>query len=277
MSGFARGKLILAGEHAVVYGHPAIAMGVDRGTRVSLSHCEGPTHLPGGADPRLAAALRLALPPHGVRVDVHSDLPVGRGMGSSAALAVALLRARDGDVPPDALFDAALALETVFHGNASGLDVHIAIHGGAVRYRRGPPREAVALPAPGWSVVVIDTGDAGDTRRMVRDVAARRPSVDGLLADIGALALAVEDALHSPAQLGPLWTRHHALLRRLGVSTPRLDAATDAAHHAGALGAKLSGAGGGGVVIAVPEGPPDALVERLRAVGHDAFVARAAT
>jgi mevalonate kinase len=277
MTGTGGGKLILAGEHAVVWGHAAVAIGVDRGTTVRLRRVTGPTRVRGGCDRRLAEALGVALPPDGFEVDVASDLPVGRGMGSSAALAVALVRARDGEPPEDELHRAALDLETVFHGNPSGLDVHMAIHGGAVRYRRGPPRETRPLAVPAQPWVVLDSGTAGDTRALVAAVAARRPDVDGLLADIGALADQVEGALHRPAALGPLLTEHHRLLARLGVSTPALNGLVAQALAAGALGAKLSGAGGGGVVVAVPDGSPEALLSRLAERGAAGFVTQAVT
>ena len=94
-SAFAPGKVILMGEHAVVYGRRALAMAVDRGLTVRLEERPGPTQLdsPGIQDSRMSAALHCVLPPTGVGVHIHSTLPIGRGMGSSAALAVALARA----------------------------------------------------------------------------------------------------------------------------------------------------------------------------------------
>ena len=94
-SAFAPGKLILMGEHAVVYGHPALAMAVDRGMTVNLVEREGPTRLDEVwiDDDRLQSALDAVLPPEGIGVRLENSLPIGRGMGSSAALAVALAKA----------------------------------------------------------------------------------------------------------------------------------------------------------------------------------------
>ncbi len=274
MTGVGRGKLILVGEHAVVYGHPALALGVDRKTTVTLSPSEGLTAIQGATDARLLDALRRALPALGFDVRVESDLPIGRGMGSSAALAVALVRARGGSLPPEELYRAALEIECVFHGNPSGLDVWMAIHGGVVRFRRGPPREVTPLPPPSWQLVVIDSADSGDTRSLVASVAAQRPDVDPILADIGALVVAAEKALHQPDQLGPLLTENHRLLARIGVSSPRLDSIVSLALEAGALGAKLSGAGGGGVVIALTDAAGDEILAAATAAGLSAFVVR---
>ena len=95
-AGFAPGKLILSGEHAVVHGHLAIALAVDRGTTVRLEARDGPTHIATStiSDARLDRAIAAMLPAAGLAVHIATDLPVGRGMGSSAALSIALVRAR---------------------------------------------------------------------------------------------------------------------------------------------------------------------------------------
>lgn len=134
-SGTGRGKLLLCGEHAVVYGHPAIAFAVDRRTTVTLTERPGPTEICSvHADERLLAALAGVVEPEGLRVEVSTDLPVGRGMGSSAALAVALVRARAalaGEAPdPDEVYERAMPIERAFHGNPSGVDVAVSARGG---------------------------------------------------------------------------------------------------------------------------------------------------
>jgi mevalonate kinase len=275
--GRAFGKLILCGEHAVVYGHPALAVAVDRATSVALRRRPGPTDVAPGtwSDARLRLALREGLGEEGWEVAIHSELPVGRGMGSSAALSVAVIRAwaaaTGASLEPGDEHARAMALERVFHGNPSGLDHAMAARGGAVRYTRGEAAPIlVDLPPPAWRLAVLDSGTAGDTRALVAGVAARRPGVDPALDAIGALVPRAEAALADPAALGPLLTENHALLRRIGVSTPALDRLVDLARSAGAHGAKLAGAGGGGVVIAL--GPdPDAIVAAARAAGVDAF------
>jgi mevalonate kinase len=278
--GTGRGKLILCGEHAVVFGHAALAVAVDRGTTVRLIARPGPTSLAdGAADERLRAALRAVLPPAGWAVEITSDLPIGRGMGSSAALAVALVRAQarleGAALSVDAVYERAFAVERVFHGNPSGLDQAVSCRGGLLRFRRGPPPQFEALPLPTWTLVVLDSGVAGDTSAMVAGVAARRPRVDGALERIGALVGRAGDVLQDVDKLGPLLTENHRLLQEIGVSTPDLDDLVRLALEAGAAGAKLAGAGGGGVVLALTH-RPDAILQAASLRGVSAFPCRPA-
>jgi mevalonate kinase len=277
--GRGHGKLILSGEHAVVYGHPAIAIAVDRGVTARLRRRPGPTatelHTP--ADDRMVQALRVVLPGEGWCVDLESDLPLGRGMGSSAAIAVALVRAwaaASGEtLDHDAVWERAFEVERIFHGTPSGLDHAVSCRGGALRYQKGPPPRFEPLPCPTWPLVVLDSGVAGDTRALVDAVRARRPGIDSVLDEIGALVTAVEQALHDPARLGPLLTENHRLLQRIGVSNHALDELVQLALDAGAFGAKLAGAGGGGVVLALTA-DPDRLLAQARDRQVPAFSCR---
>jgi len=278
-SAFAPGKLILMGEHAVVYGHPALAMAVDRGLTVNLVEREGPTRLDEEwiDDDRLQSALDAVLPPDGIGVKLESSLPIGRGMGSSAALAVALAKAemiRTGQPQTtDAINRAAFAVERIFHGSPSGIDHTVSMRGGTLRYQRtedGPTFEPVTLPA--LPLVVIDSGTAGNTAEMVAKVAADRPKLDPYLVQIGQLLDATMPALKSGdwKAVGQAWHENHWLLRAIGVSTPVLDQIVRVAEDAGATGAKLAGAGGGGVVIALAPNPAE-ILNAAAQNGWDAF------
>ena len=251
-SAFAPGKLILMGEHAVVYGHPALAIAVDRGTTVHLERRSGPTGLdmPWSDDPRLRDALLAILPPADVGVRIESTLPVGRGMGSSAALAVALARAaarlEGREASDDEINEGAFRVERVFHGNPSGIDHTVSMNGGALTYRRtpdGPRTERIELaPLP---LVVIDSGSSGNTAEQVAGVRSRRPDVDEHLAAIGALLNDTLPALMSGdlEKIGRSWCENHRLLQAIGVSSPTLDHIVHLAADNGATGAKLAGAG----------------------------------
>ena len=207
-------------------------------------------------------------------VQLQTTLPIGRGMGSSAALAIALIRARADLEGRTADFAEChrdgFVIERIFHGNPSGVDHTVSAMGGGVRYRRGQPIRPLALPP--LTLVVMDTGVAGDTAQMVAGVAAL-PDCSVRLARIGAVTEAVADALSGPpSKLGALLVENHRLLQEIGVSTPALDALVDAALAAGAYGAKLAGAGGGGVALALVADPVPVL-SAARALGAQAFVA----
>ena len=277
---FAPGKLILMGEHAVVYGHPALAMAVNQGMTVTLTRRDGPTGLDdaGITDPRLQMALTAVLPGSGWGVQIESTLPIGRGMGSSAALAVALARAslaaQGRTETPEAVDDLALKVERVFHGNPSGIDQTVCARGGAIRFRRGPEGPIYnSVDLPDLPIVVIDSGSAGNTAELVAAVAAQRPEVDPYLAKIGELFDATWPALMSGDldTIGQAWHENHWLLRAIGVSTPTLDQITRLATDAGALGAKLAGAGGGGVVIALAP-KPEPVIAAMRDAGFHSDV-----
>ncbi len=274
--GHGLGKLILLGEHAVVAGYPAIAAAVDRGTTVTLTHRPGPSGVDASAlhDPRLWPALATLVPPEGVGVHITSDLPVGCGMGSSAALAVALVRAlaaREGRVADfETCFAQAFPVERVFHGNPSGVDHAVSALGGVVRYRREGPE---VVPMPGLApvrLVVANTGTPGNTAEMVERVRRR-----GAAAEFAAIAELVAEAERRWPDLGRLLDENHRLLQTIGVSTPRLDDACAAMRAAGAQGAKLAGAGGGGVCFALVDATAEAaVVAAAERLGNTAWAMR---
>jgi mevalonate kinase len=263
--GRAAGKVILLGEHAVVYGRPALAAGLDLGLEVEVGVGRAPE------EARLArllaeAAGALDVPAAGLRVEIRSDLPPGAGLGSSAALCVAVLRAlaaAAGRVVslPD-LMALGRRLEAIFHGHPSGIDPAAAALGRTCfRFVRGEPPTvaplAVARPLP----LVIALGAQRSTGAAVQGLRARweaEPARHERLFDevaevVDAGARAAERG-DLPA-LGQAFDRNQELLATLGVSAPATEALAAAARRAGALGAKLTGGGAGGAVIALA---PDA-------------------
>ncbi len=258
--GEGHGKLILCGEHAVVYGYPAIAVAVDRATRVTLSRIDGETVVRSPhVDLRVRDAVCTVVPEDGFAVEVETDLLVRRGMGSSAALAVAVVRARADlageTIAPDEVVRRAMPIERSFHGTPSGVDVAVSAHGGCVWFERGDPAVHRALPCPALPIVVLDSGEDRDTAQMVGRVAERRDDHQPALEAIGAIVAAASVCLDDVAALGALLDENHSLLRSIGVSSERLDAMVSLAKEHGAHGAKLAGAGGGGVVMALVDDP----------------------
>ena len=271
----APGKLILLGEHSVVHGHRAIAAAVSLQTTVTLEAHAGPTRLRKAfhRDERVERAIARVLPPEGWLVDIETELPVGRGMGSSAALSVALVRAAAGlsgeTLDFAALHERAFVLERIFHGDPSGLDHAVSALGGAVVYRKGEPPVPVSMPPT--RVVVLDTGVAGDTATLVAGVASLRPAIDEALERLGELTEEAIPLLGDAQALGTLMNEAQHYLRTIGVSTLAIQELVVLARRHGALGAKLSGAGGGGVVLALTPDGGGSLLAAARERGVAAF------
>ena len=293
----AGGKLILLGEHAVVYGVPAIAAGIDRGVTAEATRA-GSTSLDvvpwgehvapasGDGPPSLGRAFAALLatygdvPPVAVRAEV--SIPGGGGLGCSAALGVAIVRAIDALLgatrDDDAVVEASLAWERVFHGTPSGIDSVMAARGGLALFRKGQPLEVIRAHKA-LTLVVGDSLEPGSTRAMVESVArqhAKSPArLERTFAGVASLVsngkLAIEQGDH--VELGKLMDLNQALLNTLMVSTAKLEEMCAAARDAGALGAKLTGGGGGGCMIALARDADAA--ERIRArLGESAFVVR---
>lgn len=289
-SGRGAAKVLLFGEHSVVYGQRAIAVGVDAGVTAEVgatrsARLEVPAWgidvRPGDDHPvaRAHAALLEALGLGGSAWDLRltADVPPGAGLGSSAALAVASARAlleAAGERADDArVYDAAMAAERIFHGNPSGLDHAAAIRGGIFAFRRGEPPEVTPLRVGGPLVFVVAQVEPGaSTRAMVEGVARRLSDVGTakapLLESFGAI---VAEAIGAIAEgdaprVGRLMDVNHGLLVSIGVSTPQLDEGCRVARSEGALGAKLTGAGGGGCVVAVAH--PDDAPRITQALAH---------
>jgi mevalonate kinase len=206
---------------------------------------------------RAFRALLDASTPMGPRwVEVETDLPPGGGLGCSAAIGVAIARALEPDLGEPAVQDRAMAWECVFHGNPSGVDAAVAARGGCVLFRRGHPLEPVRVRGP-LHLCVGNTGSASGTRAMVEGVAhlrARRPEVvdksfEAIRTLVSNARLAIEAG--DRFALGRLMDLNQMLLGGLFVSTPEIERMCALARGAGALGAKLTGAGGGGSVVAL--------------------------
>ena len=292
--GTAHGKVILFGEHAVVYGIPALAVGIERGAWAEATpHAEPASSLEVAAwnvtvtdaltdeSPPLARALHDVLaatregqrasgvaPVGAVKVEAGAELPPGGGLGCSAALGVAVARAVDPAASPEQIAVRVKAWERVFHGNPSGIDAAVASLGGCVFFQRQtaaegtagatsePTIERVRVPAA-MHLCVGHSGQASSTKSMVEAVARmreRRPSnaqktFDAIHTLVKNARLAIEDG--DLRAIGQLLDLNQMLLSGLFVSTPEIEQMCGTARAAGALGAKLTGAGGGGCVVAL--------------------------
>jgi mevalonate kinase len=299
---FGAGKVILFGEHAVVYGEPAVAAALDIGIGVASAAPSASLSFrvpqwgttttrddgtrPGESLDRILRVLEETvgeLAPLELCLDI--GLPVGAGLGSSAALAICLARGfLDAAAPElaaaartELVLAASAASEAVFHGSPSGVDHTTSVLGGFVRYQReagGRPRFEPVLGVAPFELVIAQMDRGADTRAMVEAVAALRKRQPALVPKLIALLGETAEASIGPlergdrTQIGELMNLAHGALVAVGVSTARLDAGCHAARSAGALGAKLTGAGGGGCVIALPRpGEAETLADVLRAAG----------
>jgi mevalonate kinase len=294
----APGKCILFGEHAVVRGQPEVLLAVDLYTQVALRPAPQ-WSLNGHAGPvaghrYLQAAIR-ALWSNGSPLDVTvvSRIPKASGMGSSAAFVAGLaaaIGATQGGVDRATLAQQAFSIERSAQGVGSPGDTSAAIAGGYLTLNTdvaslGDPLWSVQaaeerwtvrrVADPGWVWVVAYSGIPKDTGPKVRAVGERFASPEGPdllqrfseVATAGLRAMAHEDG----AETGRLLDENQELLRSVGVSHPRLEALLEAARPA-ALGAKVTGAGGGGSIVALPRpGQETDLVRRLARAGAVPF------
>jgi len=291
ISASAPGKVILFGEHAVVYGHPAIAVPVDKVKARAIVQADprgGPGEVriqaPGinldsllsdlPKENPLAFAVRgvlshlgINLPP-ACEIRITSTIPVASGMGSGAAVSVAVVRAfsafmgspmRDEEV--SAL---AYEVECIYHGTPSGIDNTVVTYAVPVYFAREHPIETLAVPKP-FTLLIGDTGISSPTSIAVGDVRQawqKNPTLyEHCFSAIGEISRRARQWIESGnlQALGALMNDNHALLQKIGVSSPELDRMVEAAISAGASGAKLSGAGRGGnmIALATPEDAPD--------------------
>ncbi|WP_254822542.1 mevalonate kinase [Haloglomus halophilum] len=294
----APGKVYLFGEHAVVYGEPAVPCAIERRARVTVERRDDdrvrvnaddltldgftvawggesdapelnvPNNLVEAAMGYLDGAVEQArdaaeAPDAGLDISVESDIPLGAGLGSSAAVVVAAIdaaaRELGTELGREALADRAFRVEhDVQDGQASRADTFCSTMGGAVRVQGDDRRQLDGVG--NLPFVVGYDGGAGDTGELVagvRELRDRHPFAADTVEAIGDLVWEGETLLqgeNTPLdELGQLMNFNHGLLSALGVSARSLDSMVWAAREAGAYGAKLTGAGGGGCIVVLDD------------------------
>ena len=298
-SGSAAGKVILLGEHAAVYGRHVVALPLpgavvarvlETGNGVRLVVSEPGAERQhvirqgaGGIDGLVNLLLdRLDVPAGGLRLRVESSIPSAMGLGSSAAFAVAIIRALDqqfGLALTDRQVNAlAFDCEKLAHGQPSGIDNTLATYGEPVLYCRDaePPVTAIELPGT-VPLLIASSGVRGSTRDQVAGVRARYDRSPeryaAIFDEIDTISRAGADALRDRdyATLGALMNLCHGLLNAIEVSVPVLESMVRTARQHGATGAKMTGSGGGGSVVALCPGCEDAVSDALAADGYTVF------
>jgi len=297
MAASAPGKLILFGEHAVVFGEPALATAINLRAEVyARTHPEW--RADGGSidEPRyryVKAAIAKVKTSGPLWLEVRSMVPSGAGLGSSAAVTVATLgtlHGMGGSLDAKTIAREAFEVEHEVQGRASPIDTSTASAGGCLLVLPKPQGDllwTIERDARRWCLhrtdlppldfVIGNTGISAATGPLVANVKERvehdRKAADAVR-EIGRITLDGMEALrrNDLAAAGRLMDRNHALLTLLGVGHPMLDRLVQAARKT-SYGAKLTGAGGGGSIVALSDRPTET-VEAIRAAGGKAFVVR---
>ena len=284
MKSSAPGKSILFGEHAVVYNRPALAVPVNQvhvDVDVLDSSREGiwlhapvidlhaelnslPSDHPiASVILKLIQRFGISQPPN-LEINISSTIPVAAGLGSGAAVSVAMVRALSSffsnPLSNDEINSLVFEIEKLHHGTPSGIDNTVITYNKPVYFIKGQPIEIFKTGKP-FTIVIADTGIPALTKESVGDVRRlwlrNTNYFENIFNEIAQISLIARRSIESgkPELLGDLMDHNHALLQEMTVSSPELDTLVSAAKDAGALGAKLSGGGRGGNMIALVDQP----------------------
>jgi len=289
VSASAPGKIILSGEHFVVHGSLAVAAAINKRVYVSVRECDpgiksriisgsisSNLDLDDGSFVAAKTVVRnvLAKSPkedRSFQVSISSEIPAGSGLGSSAAVSVACVASfsRFVGLSTDRkmIFEEAFAGEKKVHGNPSGLDIHASLAGGLILFDRKTGSKDIPV-RESFGLIVIFSGKKRSTSRLIAKVARRKQEFPNYFAQLvkaaSFISQEVVDAATSKdmARLGSLFTTAQAQLSWIHVSTPQLDGLIEMISSKDVLGAKLTGAGGGGsVIVATRPGAIDNVLE----------------
>ena len=285
----APGKVILFGEHAVVYGKPAIAAAITKRIYVKSRRIDSGIQIfsedkTESSIEYVKHAIELVIgtkrmKKQGIDVTIDSELPVGGGLGSSAALSVATIKSVSTllgvDLGKEEIARLGREVESKVQGASSGIDPFVSTYGGAIYYRDGRFDRQQINPL---SIVIGYTGSPSSTKNMISNVSHLREKypkiidhIFDVIGDISERAKIILDASNrrfearkskicdesgdlNENELGDLMNLNNGLLEALGVSSFSLSNLVNASLLAGALGAKITGAGGGGCIFALSSG-----------------------
>ena len=296
VTGRGNGKIILFNEHFVVYGVPAIASSIDRYVEAEIADSDTVTifdeRINRTNDPLekrilevMSSKMNIDLNKNPIKVIIRGDIPLGSGLGASAATCVAIARALSKyfklDLSDEEINSIAYEGERIYHGNPSGIDNTVATFGGVIWFERGKKVERINIGKPLY-IIIGNTGVRASTKKAIEKVRRNREKdperFENLLNEAKYLAQSARKYIEEGELkgIGELMNKNHELLQEIGVSCKKLDYLVDLFLRKGALGAKLTGGGLGGNAIALVEDADkqDVIADEIEREGFDVIKVR---
>ncbi len=276
--GYGYGKVILFNEHFVVYGIPAIASAIDKKTVAEVKKCKGEEFIihdnreatPGYKEEKIEqqkeSIIRMKKAigiKDCIEIWLSGDLKAASGVGASAASCVAIARAISDEfglgLNDEKINEIAFEGEKAYHGNPSGIDNTCATFGGLVWFEKGKGIDRLRIGKP-IEIVMGDTGIVANTKKAVEGVKRRREKYkekyDEIFNYAKEIVYEAKKALMEMnlKRVGELMNKNHDLLKQIEVSCKELDELVNIALENGAYGAKMTGGGLGGYMVALTPG-----------------------
>ncbi|UQS86614.1 mevalonate kinase [Nicoliella spurrieriana] len=282
--GKSHAKIILIGEHSVVYGHPAIAFPIDsipmtvtistitNGIRINSEFYKGslkeaPVNLLGIKRLIEAVCKKLATGPVNIQINFTSEIPSERGMGSSAAVSIALIKSLynyfEAPLTKQEMFELSTIEETITHGNPSGIDTATVSSEAPVWFIHKQAPGPIKMNLDGY-LIIADSGIRGQTDvavNSVRQMVNQDQNARAAIGNLGQLTTETKATLEKNDlnHLGTLLNHAQQQLDYLGINIPRTEHLIQVANRSGSLGSKLTGSGLGGCIIALADNHASAL------------------
>lgn len=235
------GKVIISGEHSVVYGELALAAPASLKVTASVVDQDWSEE-----SELVRRAIELAGGDRTIHVRIESEIPIGAGLGSSAAVAAATISAvriyLSKPTTQDELFNLAFECERLSHGNPSGVDPAAVVYGGLIAYTKGKPVEKLIIKKP-IEVLLVNTGKPEETTKEMVELVAKREGKERIITEIGRITKEVRERLVVGEETGELFNKNGILLEELGVVGEQAKALADKLRGLGAA-VKITGAGG---------------------------------
>lgn len=235
------GKVILFGEHAVVYGKMALVASISLGVRAQVV-------MKGGVDKTeiVMKAIEVAGGSEDLQIKIESELPVGSGLGSSAAVSACVIKTvreyLGKPIDQDELFQLTMECEKVAHGNPSGVDPASVVYGGLIAYTKGQPFERLVINNP-IKLLLVNTGKPRESTREMVELVAKNPDRENIIEEIGEIATLAKVEMVEGREIHQLINKNGILLEKLGVVGEKVKKLSHKLREMGAS-VKITGAGG---------------------------------